>query len=374
MKKARLIVAVSENCADLLYASGFMAPDTFIWFRVDDHDPVIVINTLEYDRAVAQCGGNVRVINRETFFAEGESDKTTENLLVEIASRYGIDEIEVPRDFPVFLADALREAGIRVVCGSAVFFPERGVKTSAEIDFITAGLRAAEAAERRVASIIAESSVNPDKSLNWNGDVLTSERLRYEIDLILLQHGGIAVSTIVAGGVQGAQPHNIGTGPLYAGQPIVADIFPRIGKTGYWGDITRTFVKGKAPKKVKMAYEAVLAARDEAKNFIRAGVKACDAHNLAALIMKDRGFSTGRNKKGDFGFIHSLGHGVGLDIHEFPRLSRFNDQPLLAGQVVTVEPGLYYPEWGGIRIEDMVVVEENGCRCLNDIETFLEIL
>ncbi len=373
MKKARLIVAASETCADLLYASGFMAPDPFIWLQVEGLEPMIVINTLEYDRAVEQCRRGLAVVNRETFFSEGEGDKTTENLLVEITSHHGIDEVEIPRDFPVFYADAMREVGVRTVCAGAGFFPERACKNDDEIEAITAGLRAAEAAERRVAAILSEAPVNPDGTMTWDGEPLTSERMRFEVAVILLRHGGVAASTIVAGGAQGAQPHNAGSGPLYAGQPIVTDIFPRMTQNGYWGDITRTFVKGKAPKIVKQAFEAVRAARDEAKQMIRAGVKACEVHNLAALIMKDRGFPTGRNEKGDYGFIHSLGHGVGLEIHEYPRLSRFNDQPLEAGQVITVEPGLYYPEWGGIRIEDMVVVEKNGCRCLNDIDTFLEI-
>lgn len=373
MKKARLLVAASETSADLLYASGFLAPDPFIWFQVENCPPAIVINTLEYDRAVKQCRAGLEVFNREIFFPGGERDKTTGNLLVTIMNRSNIDTVEVPFDFPVLYADILREAGIKIICGETAFFPERNTKSPEEIAYITAGLRAAEAAELRVAEILSASIINADRTLSWQGRQLTSELLRFEIDVTLLRHGGNATSTIVAGGPQGAQPHNIGNGPLYANEPIVVDIFPRMNATGYWGDITRTFVKGQAPALVKKAFKAVLTARDEAKKIIRAGLKACDANDLAVRILSEHGFVTGRNEQGDFGFIHSLGHGVGLEIHEFPRLSRFNDAPLQVGQVVTVEPGLYYPEWGGIRLEDMVVVEENGCRCLNQIETVLEI-
>ena len=152
------------------------------------------------------------------------------------------------------------------------------------------------------------------------------------------------------------------------------DVFPRSMTSGYWGDLTRTMVKGKAPEVVKKAYAAVFEAREFAKTLIRPGAIPEDIHRAAEGVLEKHGFMTGRNDAGDFGFFHGLGHGVGLEIHEAPRLSLRNRTPLKGGEIITVEPGLYYPEWGGIRLEDMVYVESSGsCRCLTEVEDFLEI-
>ncbi len=373
MKNGRLIVAASEIDADMLYASGFSAPDPFVWFDCTNKKQGIILSTLEYGRALGSAKKGVEILNIDDFFPDEQTDKSTEKLLIALAQKLDIGKFEVPRNFPLFFADALREEGIQVVAGESMFFKERGCKTKQEIEYITEGLRAAEQAELRVADIISEASIATDSTLDWNGETLTSERLRYEIEIKLLEFGGKSDMTIASSGKQSAEPHNIGTGPIYAGEPITVDIFPRISHTGYWGDITRTFVKGKAPDVVKRAYEAVKAANEESKKMIAAGIKACDVHFRARDVMLSYGFENGRSDKGNYGFIHSLGHGVGLDIHEWPRMNAVNDVPLKAGEVVTVEPGLYYPEWGGIRIEDMVVVEEGGCRCLNSIDTYLEI-
>ena len=209
--------------------------------------------------------------------------------------------------------------------------------------------------------------------LYWNGNPLTSELLRAEIDVAMLRLGMLPTGTICAGGIQGSQPHNTGSGHLPADMPIVMDIFPRSAETGYWGDLTRTVVKGKASDLVKRAYDTVLLARESCKSAICAGANPAELHQLAVSIMEKAYFHTGHGEKGDFGFFHGLGHGVGLDIHESPRLSPRNPDVLKGGEVVTVEPGLYYPEWGGIRLEDLVYVTGDGCRCLTEIEDFLEI-
>ena len=177
-----------------------------------------------------------------------------------------------------------------------------------------------------------------------------------------------------AGGVQGSQPHNAGSGVLYAHTPIVMDIFPRSAETGYWGDLTRTVVKGRAESIVKRAYEAVFEAREHAKSIIRSGLTGAFVHNEAAKVLEKHRFYTGKTDRADFGFFHGLGHGVGLDIHENPRLSPRADTVLAPRSVITIEPGLYYPEWGGIRLEDMVYLKEDGsCMVLTAMEDFLEV-
>ena len=373
MKHGRLMLAASEVDSDMLYASGFRAPDPFIWFECGDGQQGIVLSTLEYGRGLNEARKDVKVLRSDAFFAENDHDRSMEKLLPALARKFNIGHFETPRNFPLYYADVLRGEGVEVRACSSAFFAKRRYKSQLEVDYITEGLRAAEAAEERVVEILSEADISPDHTLIWRNEALTSEILRYEIDLVFMKHGVRADSTIVACGRHGAEPHNNGSGIIFAHLPIVVDIFPRVSATGYWGDVTRTYVKGIVPNIVRRAYEAVKEARDEAKKMIAPGVRACDVHYRARDIMLEHGFENGADENGDYGFIHGLGHGVGLDIHELPRLNASSTDPLQAGEVITVEPGLYYPQWGGIRLEDMVVVTADGCRCLNSIDTFLEI-
>jgi len=199
---------------------------------------------------------------------------------------------------------------------------------------------------------------------------LTSEYVRSEVEAEFKRQGYTADRTIIAGGKQGAAPHCIGEGPLRAGEPIVCDIFPRSDRTGYWGDMTRTFCKGKPVNpKTERAFASVLKAAEKSLAMLKAGAVGADVHNCAARSMEADGFTAHKNADGiPCGFIHGLGHGVGLDIHEQPRLSPGNPNPLPAGAVVSVEPGLYDPEWGGIRLEDLVVIREDGYENLCTME------
>ena len=183
----------------------------------------------------------------------------------------------------------------------------------------------------------------------------------------------VRAGTIAAPGPQGADPHCQGYGPIHAEEPIVMDVFPRDARTGYFGDLTRTVVKGTAPDIVRKTFETVRDAQQLAFGMIRAGVPGTDPHLAVEEFFKKSGYETDRNSTPARGFFHGLGHGIGLEIHEEPRLSLSCKEPLQAGNVVTVEPGLYYPEWGGIRIEDDVLVTENGCEKLSTLPVFLEL-
>ena len=170
--------------------------------------------------------------------------------------------------------------------------------------------------------------------------------------------------SIVAGGRQAADPHEAGRGPLRAGEWIVADVFPRMLATGYWGDMTRTFLHGRPTAAQRRMYEAVAEAQRLALSLVRPGAKGKDVHRAVTDFFARRGWKTGTGPDGRaHGFFHGLGHGVGLEIHEEPRLSPSGGE-LAPGMVVSVEPGLYYPEIGGVRIEDLVVVTETGCSVL----------
>jgi len=366
---ADLIVNNSENNADLRYASGFAAPDTFLYFAMDGKR-FIAVSDLEFDRAVKEAKPGVTVLNLRKLAPPG-SDFAA--VIAEIQKQFGVARFRVPLDFPFGLAEKLRRGNIALEAASGAFFPERSCKSEAEIALIREALAVTEKGMRCAFELLGASSIADDGKLLLDGEVFTSERLRREIDSELARQGASGIGTIAAGGVQGACPHLRGEGPLYAHTPIVMDIFPRHNDSGYYGDLTRTVVKGRAPAIVKKAFDAVYTVREECKAMIRAGVAGHIPHDHAFARLTELGFPTGESEKGFYGFFHGLGHGVGLEIHEAPRLSRKVAHPLQCGEVVTVEPGVYDPAWGGLRLEDMVVVREDHAECLTRIETFLEI-
>ena len=368
---ARLIYAASEHSADLLYGCGFAAPDPFIWFETVAGMRGVIVSALEYSRALTEVHDEITVYRQDQFVETGHPD--AEALILAMAKKNGIKAFVVPEAFPLGLAKKLGHRRIKLEVADGCFFPEREFKRDNEVIKIRLALRLTTAAMQRAAAIIGEATVNDANELIWQGRALTSELVRSEINIRLIKGGGFSDSTIVAGGSDGSQPHNRGAGQLFAGQPIVIDIFPRMADSGYWGDMTRTFIKGRAPDIVKQAFVAVKAARDRSKELIKPGAIPAEIHQFALDYLKKSGFATGKNEHGHYGFFHGLGHGLGLDIHEAPRLSAANRTPLKGGEVITVEPGLYYPEWGGIRLEDVIVVTNDGCECLTECETKLEI-
>ena len=357
--KGRLICAVPELCADLLYAGGFNAPDSIVWFEIPGIR-AIAVSVLEFDRARSQAGRNVQVLPRESFFARQEKERSDEFLLLRISEKYGIREWTVPADFPLAYADFLRGSGIAVVPCSG-FFPKREFKTAPELKKLAKAMTATQDSMILAKNILRDSVIGKGAVLFYRKKPLTSEILRMEIEGYLKSRGFTASRTITAHGAQCAQPHNAGSGPILAGETVVIDIFPRDDETGYWGDMTRTFVKGEPLPVVKRAFNAVLKASQAAERMIRAGICAAEVHKTAGTIMRNAGFSTGKTREGvPCGFIHGLGHGVGLEIHEAPRVSPANPNPLRKGQVISNEPGLYHPSWGGIRLEDVLAVTETG--------------
>ena len=370
MKKIKLLVGSGAKNADLRYASGFNAPDSFICY-LDGDETGIIVSVLEYARAQkeAKAGVNVYLLND---YLPDRPLSTTE-VIKKIAALHQADTFVVPDDFPLWLADRLRLTGLEVEVQGGCFFPERAIKTATEIDLIRAANAAACAGCRRAFEVIGASGVDDKGNLIFEGEFLTSERLRSEIDVTMMRHNAFSDgTTITSSGLQSAEPHNIGSGIIQAHTPIVMDIFPR-HQNGYWGDLTRTVVKGKAPDVVKRAFAAVKEARDCSKDLVRVEAIPADLDANARAVLERHGFKSGSENGKHYGFIHSLGHGVGLDIHENPRISVNNHNPLQGSEVITIEPGIYYPEWGGIRLEDLVIVRPDGCETLTDLPTELEI-
>ena len=221
--------------------------------------------------------------------------------------------------------------------------------------------------------VIKRSKIARNGTLVYNNNPLTSERLRAVINTAIIQAGGIASHTIVACADQACDPHEEGHGPIKANTPIILDVFPRSQKTGYFGDITRTVVKGRASEAARKMYHALIRAQELAFKHISDGVQARSVHKIVADFLEGEGFKTGKNRGRMQGFFHGTGHGVGLEIHEAPSIGRTSDDLLRRGQVVTVEPGLYYPGIGGVRLEDMAVVTRNSPKNLTKFEKIFEL-
>ncbi len=367
----KLIYGDSEHCADLLYRIGVFIPDPIVWYAIDDME-CIVVSPLEYARVKQAVLSGVEVLSYDaakTRFGLKRLEVTA--LIAGISAFHRVKSWRVPPGFPLFIPQKLNRSRISFRTGKGAFFPERELKTAGEIEKITRGVRLAERGLAAALDVLCAAAIDADQLLYRNAP-LTSEIVQGEINAVIARHGGCALHTIVAGGPQAADPHESGSGPLRPHQPIIIDIFPRVTATGYFGDLTRTVVKGAAPTVVRDAFAAVRAAVAAAKDTIRDGVDGRSAHKAAMTALTDAGFETDLKAETPTGFIHGTGHGLGLDIHEAPRVNS-RKSILRTGHVVTVEPGVYYPDWGGLRIEDVVVVGAAGCDTLTAAPVYLEI-
>jgi Xaa-Pro aminopeptidase len=284
-------------------------------------------------------------------------------LAVLLLKKYGLTEetLGVPASFPLDLADFLRSQGF-VLQVVNPFYPSREVKHDLEIVALKKSLELTYPAYEYLERVFKESTIK-DNFLVWQKQILTSEFLKMEVEKIFIA-GGLANTEgmIIASGAQSAMPHHSGSGPILANVPIICDLFPRHKESGYFSDMTRTYVKGQASSEIIKMYQAVLLAQAEAKKIIQPGISGQEVYQKTVEVFAKLGYSSG----GDQGFIHGTGHGLGLEIHEAPYLNAQDQSKLQIGNVVTVEPGLYFEDLGGIRIEDVVVVTANGCETLTD--------
>jgi Xaa-Pro aminopeptidase len=270
------------------------------------------------------------------------------------------------------VARALEQGGVKVDLAKGDLFPQRMVKGADEVRKITESQQAAVIATRAAVAMIARAEIDGRGYLRNRGTRLTSEDVKRAIAKVLLDHDCVCPDAIVAGGRQGADPHETGSGPLRAGEPIVLDIFPQHTGHGYWGDLTRTVVRGVPSNRVRKMYAAVRAAQSAALSLVRAGARYARVHGGAVEEFKRRGFGPRPAEEKREGFIHSTGHGLGLSIHEAPAVGKA-DGRLVAGNVITVEPGLYYSDLGGVRIEDTVLVTRTGWQYLVPCEKRFEV-
>ena len=371
-KATRLIVAASDIDADMLYATKFWAPDPFI-FLERNGKRTLVLSDLEIDRGRKQAKADEFVMfSQLEHKVQGKSKKAPPyaKVLAHFLRKRGIRSAVVPSNFPLGYAQELAANKIRVQATNGLFWPEREAKSEKEIEMIGRALRITETGLKRAIEVLKASKPGAGKRLRWSGKTLTSEMLRAEIDSTILRAGGIPTGTIVAGGDQACDPHERGFGPLCADSLIILDVFPRDAKTGYFGDMTRTVLRGRASEAQRKLWKTVKAGQALALRKIKAGLDGMTIHKAIQQFFSERGFPTEVRKGRRVGFFHGTGHGLGLEIHEHPRLQKVT---LKDRQVLTVEPGLYYPGVGGARQEDVVVVTKSGCRVLSRFPKRLEI-
>ncbi len=369
-----VLVPGGEQDADFVHAAGFPV-ETALYIRFAKGDDVIVVTALEIDRARVE-GKAARILERdEAGYEEHGPYASWARLAAKLLRERGIESARVSAKLQAGYVEELRAAGLDIEVDRELFSAERRRKSAKEAAFIEASQKAAEAAVIEVVTQLAQADIRD--GMLWLEDTpLTSERLYARASLLLGERGFNCPDMIIAGSPECAMPHFRGSGPIRAGAPVIIDIFPSSRSTHYHGDLTRTVVVGEIPDEIRRMHEAVVQALDAGVESIRAGVAGRDVHNAVCQVLVDRGYGTTtagfEGAEGVAKLNHSTGHGVGLDVHEEPSLRGPEENELRAGDVVTVEPGLYLLGLGGVRVEDTGMVTESGFRNFTSLTRSLD--
>jgi len=363
--------ASPEQDADLLYGGGFRAPDPFLAWEIEGSFRA-ALSPLEIDRA-RRTSRFAEVLSLQSLGEESGAGRDPVGQVLWLARQAGATTLGLPEDFPGRMAFRLREEGDlpiewldRPVCSGRLRKTASEEKAIAEVNAVIAGAFA------RVRARLEAARVDGDWIRDEEGEILTSEELRRTIGRHCLDQGCTAEGTIVAAGDQACDPHERGHGPLPAHELIIIDIFPRSDSTAYYGDLTRTFLKGRARPEQRRMVEAVRRAQEIALAETRAGITGEAVHGAVVRSFERDGWETGTSPQGSYGFLHGTGHGLGLELHEEPRVSPRGGE-LGEGMVVTLEPGLYVRGIGGCRIEDVVSVRAEGVKKLSEVSREWEI-
>jgi Xaa-Pro aminopeptidase len=369
------MIADSERNADMLYAIGMFVPDPVLYLRVRGQG-MVVVRDMELNRAAKKVR-HCQVIPQSALlrknYRQGAKHSEMVRMIRSLLRDHRLKKIRVPESFPIGLAHALQRAKVKVKLVSGPSFPERMLKTSVEVKKISAALTMAEVGLAEAMQVLRRSKIGKNRQLFFHDVPLTADKLRAVIHVAVMQAGGSANHTIVAQGRQACDPHEIGHGILRAHEPIIIDVFPRSQKTGYYGDITRTVVKGRASEAVRSLYATVAQAQKMALQVLRPGFPTAKVHQTVQDFFVHSGYKTRRNGAFMEGFFHGTGHGIGLEIHEAPRITANSRESLEAGNVVALEPGLYYPEIGAVRLEDVALIADAKSRNLTKFEKVLEL-
>jgi len=374
----------SSRDANMYYLTQFFAPDPFIFMKKINQEPLMVVSEMEHSRAEKQSTlKNVKSYFDYNYLEVIKSAKNPQLGFVKFITKVVKNELGtgskicVPSNFPLLVADMLRNEGLTVLPMFGIVENARETKDHSEIEVIKKMQQINEKVTSEAIDLIANSDVGFNKTLLQNGEPLTVGKMKAFFGHKLLENGCLPEEDIiVACGPKGAGPHYSGEADdkLKADQPIILDIYPRSIQKRYWTDMTRTVVKGKASTEVKKMFDTVLEAKNASLDAIHAGAIGSQVYDVCCDVLEKNGYQTTRNgQKVTVGMTHGLGHGVGLQIHESPRINGVSDSPLKEHVVVTIEPGLYNPKVGGLRLEDIIEITKSGHNNLTNMETRLEI-
>jgi Xaa-Pro aminopeptidase len=373
-----LIYADSFRSADMRHAVPLGVPDPFLYAEQNGSRHVFA-SSMEAAR-LRELGlfdvHPLEELGSDELIASGLDRRELDaQLSLRAVAGLGLKRVSVPATFPIWLADRLRADGVELDVDQDLFDGRRRAKTKAQLAGMKRAQRAAEAAMDACRALLRRSEIHGDELL-LDGEQLTVERVKADMSVVFAAHDTTADEYIVAPGAQGAVGHDMGSGSIHANTPLVVDIFPRDNASAVYTDMTRTFVVGEVPDDVREWHRLCKDALDTAISEIRAGVEARAVFAGTCDIFEAAGEPTQRTKQpGEAladGFFHGLGHGVGLEVHEEPRMGRLANKTLVDGDVVTVEPGLYRAGYGGVRLEDIVLVTEAGAENLTDYPYDLE--
>jgi Xaa-Pro aminopeptidase len=368
-----LILADTVRSATLRHEVPIAIPDPFLYVEHGDERHVVV-TSFEVPR-LAELGLYTIHPLEEFGFDElrrtsGSYDELMDEIAVRALRAFGVDRAVVPGSFPLGTADRLRAEGIELTPGRELFGKRRRVKTGFELAGIRRAQAAATAGMAVARDLLRAATSRRDGVLEHDGRPLTSERVRVAVAAAFVANGATGEDFVVSHGPQAAIGHYPGSGELRAGETIVVDLWPRDAESGCYADMTRTFVVGDVPDEVAEWHRLCGKVLGRALAETRAGVTGRSIHEGACEEFEAAGYPTQRTKAEDAaleeGFLHSLGHGVGLEVHEEPALGLLGHDPLVAGDVVTIEPGLYRPGFGGVRLEDLILVTDAEAENLTD--------
>ena len=339
---------------------------------------LFILRDIEMDRAKAHARADQVYCPKDFAPSDGLSgdrETATAQAIAECLIRHDVHEVVTDRSLPMIYVDQLQARGIQVRCDLELGVRERRQKDEQEIEWLRHAQKVTEGAMQMACHLVASADVDGEGGLIHDGRALTSARVRQAIDVWLLEQGFHNPGSIVAGGPEGAVCHHIGVGTLRTEQPVIIDIFPRDRETGYNGDCTRTVVHGAVPAEVARMHATVVKAKQAATNACRAGVSGEDVHQASVDTILADGFHVGLPGADAplswCSMVHGTGHGIGLEVHEPPLLD-FGGPELLVGDALTIEPGLYRRDLGGIRVEDMVIVTADGTLNLNQLPEGLD--
>jgi len=367
-----LIFADSVVSPEMRHAVPILIPDPFLYVEKDGKR--FTVSTAFEVARIAELGIEARPwedFGYDELIAQGlpREEIVWLHVNLDVCRELGVDNAIVPRSFPVSVADHLRANGIELKPDHGYFSGLRRVKNDAELAGIRRAQKAAEAGMSAARALLARAEPSNDH-VNVDGEPLTSERLKAAIRRVFSDHGMSSDDFIVSHGPQTAIGHELGSGPIAPNEPVVIDLWPKDPESACYADMTRTYVVGDPSREVVEYHRLVKEALDRSFEATKAGVHGSDVYNLVCELFEEHGQKTTLSKKPgevlDTGFIHGLGHGVGLEVHEAPSLGRGGTGDLVAGDVVTLEPGLYRAGFGGCRLEDLVLVTEDGAENLTD--------